>query len=816
MIFGIRNPMKRLLTITLFVFCAGILMAQTAERIRPTIVIGGDYNYPPYEYLEQDSNLPSGYNIELSRRLMEIMDRTPRFRLAKWSQVRTWLDSGYVDMVQGMALSSQRARDYYFSQPHTQTWRSIFVHKGSGIKSSADLLNARIVLQQGDIARDFLHTIEFKGTVVEVPTQEDALKFLDKGVYDAALINHMHGMYLIDAERLQSVSVLWEQILVKDYCYASRDKDLIDEIDAALVKLTFSGELDALHKKWFATYQVKNPIVGIFSDRLVILIMILAISGIVLSWVFAFLLYRNRKQASKLSDRLALSKRREEELLREHKLFDSSPIVVYKCRANPLRMDYISPSIGQWGYSSEEIMNAGVCMLDLMHEDDRQTMMGLIEKYPQSDPKTMVKQYRIFDAKKELRWVYDYGIIITDESDEQYSYGFLLDITTQKNLEADLIEARDKAESASITKGYFLASMSHEIRTPLNGIIGLINVLKEKETDLAQKEIMEMINSSGKTLMGIVSNILDFSKIESGKMELMSAEFNPRYLVEELVKGFVIQREKAGIDIRSRIGKDIPDIVVGDMLRVRQILTNLLQNAIKYTDQGWVELSAEVYTLGEDEIRILFSVSDTGIGIDKTRINEIFDQFGHTDSSMVNSYGGAGLGLSIVKKLVELMNGFIWVESEPGQGSKFFALIPFRLSIESVEPPAGLDDQTSLSGMKILFVEDDPISQKVTRHQLEKWGMQVDMADNGHQALELYDTNHYDVILLDLQLPKMDGITVCKLIREHESKIGRRSKIIALTAAATEEDRIRCMEAGMSDFISKPFDFKVLQAKITI
>ncbi|MDP3114768.1 MAG: transporter substrate-binding domain-containing protein [Candidatus Cloacimonadaceae bacterium] len=806
--------MKRILLFLVVVFCLGIIYGQNVENVRKTISIGGDYSYPPYEYLD-DNHFPAGYNVELSRRLAEQMDMTPRFRLAKWAQVRSWLDDGLIDMVQGMALSSQRARTYYFSKPHTQTWRSFFVRKGSGIKSSSDLINAKVVLQQGDIAKDFLSTIEFAGSVAEVPTQEDALKLLNKGVYDAAIVNHMHGMFIVGKDKLEHISVLWDKILVKDYCYASKDKELIERIDVALLKLATNGELDTLHKKWFAPYAEKLPHVSLLSDTGTIITIIIAFLGIFLSIVMAFRHRGLRNRLRKLSTEHKTVIEHESELLREHQLIDSSSFVFYKCSVNTMQLKYISPSISQWGYTSEDLINEGMGMMDHVHEEDRNAILELIQKSPETDPCTSTKYYRIFDSDKNIHWVYDFSIIVHDDRGEAFSYGFMQDVSSQKEMEKELIEARDKAESASIAKEQFLAGVSHEIRTPLNGIIGLINVLREMESDHSHREIMDLILSSGKSLMGIVSNILDFSKIESGKLELMPGKFNPRYLIEELIKSFVLQREKGGIDIRSRVSDDIPDFVIGDMLRLRQIMTNLLQNAIKFTNSGWVELSAEVYTLSEDDIRILFCVSDTGIGMKLAKVKDIFDRFGKADSTISNSYTGSGLGLSIVRRLVELMEGLVWVESETGSGSRFFFLIPFRLTDTTDADVARSDPASMNNSMLILLVEDDPVSQKVTKLQLEKWGMQVDVANSGYEALELYDAKTYDCILLDLHLPSMDGITVCRLIREHERKRGIYSKIVALTAASTKEDRARCLEAGIDEFVTKPVDFRVLHRLIT-
>ncbi|MCB5249192.1 MAG: ATP-binding protein, partial [Candidatus Cloacimonadales bacterium] len=349
---------------------------------------------------------------------------------------------------------------------------------------------------------------------------------------------------------------------------------------------------------------------------------------------------------------------------------------------------------------------------------------------------------------------------------------------------------------------------------PLNGITGFLQVLSHMDASPQQREIYSIMHSSSRNLLKIINDILDFSKIESGKMELIESEFNLRYIVDDIIKQFSHQSKREGLVMNYLIDDSIPTVMKGDQLRLKQILINLMQNAVKFTEHGKIEIGAELYTYSESDIRILFKVLDTGIGINPEKQKDIFDNYSQADGNITTKYGGTGLGLAIVKRLVELMNGFIWVESEPSKGSCFFFILPFKHydKIKEAEPELSTEDvfyDKSLSG-KVLVVEDEPINQMVTRRQLETWGLQVDVAANGMEALSAFEQNRYDVILMDIQMPVMDGITATQKIRDLELARQMHTPIVAFTAAALVGDRERFLAVGMDAYIAKPIDVEEL------
>lgn len=812
-----KLPDKPVLLLVITILIGWILPLYPQER--ESITIGGDFNYPPYEYLDAQQR-PQGYNVELCRMIGDLLGMEVRFRLTKWSQALKLIDSGDIDLLPGMALSADRAKIYHFSQPHTQTWRSVFVAKKSMIVSLDELENASILLQQSDIAKDYLKLIDFQGTIVEVPTQEDALRLLNTGKYDAAIVNHMYGMYFLKNNSLTGIDVLADRILTRDYCFASHNPDLISKINNALKSLIQSKKLQALQTKWFSPLEQKKDIHGLFDPRHWRWLIPLGAVLVGLSVVLYLLLSRLRKRTNSLERELITRENVETELRLEHSLFTNGPVVLYRYNESPPELTYISPNISQWGFSADDLSDLKDKIVSLYTSGEQEMLTSQPDGSDVMSENASARQFQLVTKQGEPRWVFDYSLAHTDIDGRNTHYGYLLDITPRIELEVALQDAKIKAEAGSTAKGHFLASMSHEIRTPLNGIIGLIDILRDMDASPQQAEIIEMLHKSGKSLYRIVSDVLDLSKIESGKMELLISPFNPRFLVDDLVRGFAYNREKSNLDIRCRTGKDLPDTVLGDMARLRQILLNLMQNAVKFTHDGWVELGVDVYTRTTDEVRILFSVSDTGIGIERTKFNDIFDNFGQADNMIFSQYGGTGLGLSIVKRLVELMNGFIWVESEPGKGSSFYFIIPFRLHDLSngSEPTAEQHLPTQFEPLpkcKAMVVEDDIISQKVLRHQLEKWGLDVVLAANGDKALQVLQEQSPDFILMDLQMPIMDGIEATKRIRTMEKDTGSHIPISAVTAAVLAGDKQRCLDAGMDYYVTKPIDLNVLYATVS-
>jgi PAS domain S-box-containing protein len=498
---------------------------------------------------------------------------------------------------------------------------------------------------------------------------------------------------------------------------------------------------------------------------------------------------------------------------------------------------YLSPEWKrQLGYQDHELGSTFQEWERRIHPEDHDRALGAIMTYVDGGVSQHEIEHRLCHKDGSYRWILSRGTLIKSESElSARVVGIHLDVTERKLAEEALRQAKEAAEAASQAKSQFLANISHEIRTPMNGVLGMAELLLRCGLGERERHLTKSIHRSGTVLLAIINDILDFSKIEAGKLQLEAIPFDVRRTIQEAVEVSGPAAQEKHLKLSWHITGEVPPYLLGDPTRLRQIIVNLVGNAVKFTEHGDVEVTVSLADQKEQRCGLSVAVRDTGIGMAPDIQAHIFDAFSQADGSTTRKYGGTGLGLAIVKQLVALMGGKLELQSRQGAGSTFICTVycaPCALSYQGrADVPLAVsaheserNDQLPIksSEVRILLVEDNPVNREVACGMLETFNLQIDVAENGREAVAAVESAEYALIFMDCQMPEMDGFTATKLIREREARIGTLSHsnvdqsvshvpIVALTAHAMQGDRELCLAAGMDDYLTKPFTISHLE-----
>jgi hypothetical protein len=500
--------------------------------------------------------------------------------------------------------------------------------------------------------------------------------------------------------------------------------------------------------------------------------------------------------------------------MKYRRLVEHATDMIYNCDpkgyfvyANPVTCHVL-------GYTEEELI--GKHYIEFVTPEYVPVLQAFYKKQSEEKITDTYIEFKGITRTGEVKWVGQNVHMFMEGKQIKGFQTVARDITERKRVEEELIYAKQEAERSMRAKEQFLSVMSHEIRTPLNAVIGLTHLLLDENPLPEQIEQLNAIKYSADNLMFIINDILDFSKIESGKVSFENIDFDLKNIYKGIFQSLNFKAAEKNIQLQFHVANDTPTMLIGDPVRLNQILLNLVSNAVKFTDAGFVKVTTKVSSQTRDKITLEFTVLDTGIGIAEDKLSTIFESFTQASSETTRKFGGTGLGLTITKRLVELQGGKIYVRSKPGAGSEFVVRLSFGLAIE----PAATATKNftrqpadNLEGIHILLVEDNKMNQLVASKFMKRWGATLDIAENGLEAINILEKQSYHLILMDLQMPQMDGYATSRFIRSNMPHLNN-IPILALTASALLDIRKNVMEVGMNDYLTKPFDPQELYNKI--
>jgi PAS domain S-box-containing protein len=488
------------------------------------------------------------------------------------------------------------------------------------------------------------------------------------------------------------------------------------------------------------------------------------------------------------------------ELAKSEVIIANSSDIICLVNAQTKKIEKINPAVQKiLGFKQDDLLGKSINVLipDRLEENFSNKLADLVNL--ENDNK--IFEFKLLNFIDEEVWT---ECRITFNNNNFFIN--ISDHTLQKKHEEDLISSKEEAIQARNVKERFLANMSHELRTPLNGIIGISNLLKQTVLEDAQKEMIKLLEVSSQSLLGVVNDILDISKIDSGKLNFVKREVKIRHLLKSTIELLRFKADEKLIQLTLDVEDNIPTYLEVDPLRFNQILMNLLSNSLKFTDKGFIKVEAKLLSKKDDLVEISFKVIDTGIGIKENRHKSIFESYEQADEHTAIKYGGTGLGLGIVKKLVELHEGRLTFKSTYGEGSEFEFILPLKLVDSEISSDSTLNKELqSFKGIKALVAEDNLINQFMISKVLNKWGIEADIVEDGQLVLDKLGQLDYDFILMDTHMPNLGGYETTRIIRADRDEIKRNIAIVSMSAAVLEEERKAAMDAGMNYVLTKPF-----------